>query len=225
MSPSYAAVSQVPPINHSARRGNAPEPVIGGAKRLVSVVKPPVYPFAVGRESHRAYAKAHGALKERLQMAENAAATAKPKASKPITTKQLAYTLAEQHQLTKKQGQQMLGGPRRPDHQAPEEGRAGEDRRARHPASAQARRPHGPQSGDRRGHPDQGQQEGRLPRHQGTQDGDLIAVESLATKPRRDAGGVFVWARVKPWRGGNTAQKGLITYPSPRMQSGSAWLG
>ena len=34
--------------------------------------------------------------------------TAKPKASKPITTKRLAYTLADQHQLTKKQGQQML---------------------------------------------------------------------------------------------------------------------
>ena len=34
--------------------------------------------------------------------------TAKPKASKPITTKHLAYTLADQHQLTKKQGQQML---------------------------------------------------------------------------------------------------------------------
>jgi len=32
----------------------------------------------------------------------------KPKAPKPITTKQLAYTLAEQHQLTKKQGQEML---------------------------------------------------------------------------------------------------------------------
>ena len=28
--------------------------------------------------------------------------------SKPITTKQLAYTLAEQHALTKKQGQEML---------------------------------------------------------------------------------------------------------------------
>jgi DNA-binding protein HU-beta len=31
-----------------------------------------------------------------------------PKAPKPITTKQLAYTLAEHHQLTKKQGQEML---------------------------------------------------------------------------------------------------------------------
>jgi len=29
-------------------------------------------------------------------------------ADKPITTKHLAHTLAEQHQLTKKQGQQML---------------------------------------------------------------------------------------------------------------------
>ena len=33
---------------------------------------------------------------------------AKPKAPKPITTKQLAYMLAEQHQLTKKQGQEIL---------------------------------------------------------------------------------------------------------------------
>jgi DNA-binding protein HU-beta len=33
---------------------------------------------------------------------------AKPKAPKPITTKQLAYTLADQHQLTKKQGQEVL---------------------------------------------------------------------------------------------------------------------
>ena len=43
-------------------------------------------------------------------MAAKAAATAaaKPKASKPITTKHLAYTLADQHELTKKQGQQMV---------------------------------------------------------------------------------------------------------------------
>ena len=32
----------------------------------------------------------------------------KPKAPKPITTKQMAYTLAEKHQLTKKLGQEML---------------------------------------------------------------------------------------------------------------------
>jgi DNA-binding protein HU-beta len=45
--------------------------------------------------------------REQTSMA-NGAATAKPKASKPITTKHLAYTLADQHQMTKKQGQQML---------------------------------------------------------------------------------------------------------------------
>ena len=60
-------------------------------------------------ESHRANATAHGAqTREQKSMAEKAAVTAKPKASKPITTKHLAYTLADQHQLTKKQGQQML---------------------------------------------------------------------------------------------------------------------
>src|ERR1700694_832748 len=47
-------------------------------------------------------------MREQTSMAENAAASVKPKASKPITTKHLAATLAEQHQLTKKQGQQML---------------------------------------------------------------------------------------------------------------------
>ncbi len=36
------------------------------------------------------------------------AAAAKPKAAKPVSTKQLAYALAEQHELTKKQGQEML---------------------------------------------------------------------------------------------------------------------
>jgi len=41
-------------------------------------------------------------------MAANAAAAAKPKASKPVTTRQLAAVLSEQHQLTKKQGLQML---------------------------------------------------------------------------------------------------------------------
>ncbi len=32
----------------------------------------------------------------------------KPKASKPVSSKQLAYALAEQHQLTKKQGVEMM---------------------------------------------------------------------------------------------------------------------
>ncbi len=40
--------------------------------------------------------------------APKAAATAKPKASKPITTKQLVATLAEQHELTKRASQDMF---------------------------------------------------------------------------------------------------------------------
>jgi DNA-binding protein HU-beta len=37
-----------------------------------------------------------------------AAAAAKPKASKPVTTRQLAAALSEQHQLTKKTGLEMM---------------------------------------------------------------------------------------------------------------------
>ena len=37
-----------------------------------------------------------------------AAASSKPKAGKPVTTRHLAAMLAKQHQLTKKQGLQML---------------------------------------------------------------------------------------------------------------------
>ena len=49
--------------------------------------------------------------REQKFMAATAAAkpaAAKPKASKPVTTKHLAYTLADQHQMTKKQGTEML---------------------------------------------------------------------------------------------------------------------
>ena len=41
-------------------------------------------------------------------MAAIAAAPAKPKAAKPVTTKHLAAALSEQHQLTKKQGLEMM---------------------------------------------------------------------------------------------------------------------
>ena len=38
----------------------------------------------------------------------SAAASSKPKAGKPVTTKHLAAALSEQHQLTKKQGLEMI---------------------------------------------------------------------------------------------------------------------
>jgi DNA-binding protein HU-beta len=41
-------------------------------------------------------------------MAAKAAASSKPKTSKPITTKQLVATLAEQHEITKRQSQEMF---------------------------------------------------------------------------------------------------------------------
>jgi DNA-binding protein HU-beta len=37
-----------------------------------------------------------------------AAAAAKPKAAKPVTSRQLAAAISDQHQLTKKQGAQMV---------------------------------------------------------------------------------------------------------------------
>jgi DNA-binding protein HU-beta len=64
--------------------------------------------LAFGCESHSGQSVAHYALKELIQMAAKAAASAKPKASKPITTKQLVATLAEQHELTKKASQDMF---------------------------------------------------------------------------------------------------------------------
>jgi DNA-binding protein HU-beta len=46
-------------------------------------------------------------LKEHCHMAA-AAASPKPKAGKPVTTRHLAAALSEQHQLTKKQGLEMM---------------------------------------------------------------------------------------------------------------------
>ena len=47
-------------------------------------------------------------LRPREHFQRAAAASSKPKAGKPVTTRHLAAALAEQHQLSKKQGLQML---------------------------------------------------------------------------------------------------------------------
>ena len=52
-------------------------------------------------------------------------------AASTVTKKHFADALAKQHHLTKKQGREMLEDLIGIDHQAPEEGRAREDRRAR----------------------------------------------------------------------------------------------
>ncbi|MGB6351046.1 MAG: HU family DNA-binding protein [Pseudolabrys sp.] len=61
------------------------------------------YGWPRARESHRASGKAHSAHKEQTPMT---ATTATPVTT--ITTKHLAAALAEQHQLSKKQGLEMM---------------------------------------------------------------------------------------------------------------------
>ena len=81
-------------------------------------------------------------------------ATAKPEASKPFNKRDLVAALAEQHHLSKRASQKVLDGLIGLITKPLEERRAGQDHWARRPASAQARRPHGPQSCDWRGDQD-----------------------------------------------------------------------
>ena len=72
-----------------------------------------------------------------------AAASPKPKAGKPVTTRHLAAALSEQHQLTKKQGLQMLEDLIGMITKHLKKGERVKDLRPWHPGGAQARRPHG----------------------------------------------------------------------------------
>ena len=100
-----------------------------------------------------------------------------------VTSKHLAYALVEQHQLTKKQGVANAGRACRHDHQAPEERRAGEDRRPRNSASAHSALPAWAAILRPASRFDQGQQKGRLPRDQGTQGGGLITAAENHARP------------------------------------------
>ena len=100
-----------------------------------------------------------------------------PKATAPtVTTKHLAYALAEQHQLSKKQSleimEELIGMITNHLKKGERVTIAGLGILE----GAETRCPHGPQSGDRRDNSDQGEQKGCLPRHQGTQGGDLIGI-------------------------------------------------
>ena len=99
----------------------------------------------------------------------------KPATAPTVTLKHLAAQLAEDHQLSKKQSEQMLGDL---VHQASEEGRPDSDWRSGHPAGTQARRAHGPQSGNRRADPDQGFEESGVSRRQGIEGSDLTAISA-----------------------------------------------
>ena len=96
-------------------------------------------------------------------MATQPAATSKPKQT-TVSLKQLAASLAGDHEMPKKQAETMLGDLVTLVTKHLKKGDRIRTRRPRHPGGSQARRPHGPQSRDRRADPDQGQQEGRVPR-------------------------------------------------------------
>ena len=96
-----------------------------------------------------------------------------PKATAPtVTTKHLAYALAEQHQLSK--SLEMMEELVR---MITKHLKKGERVKIAGLGILVVRnRAHGPQSGDRRDNSDQGEQKSCLPRHQGTQGGDLIGI-------------------------------------------------
>ena len=90
---------------------------------------------------------------------------------RPPLRSSISRRISRKTRIVEEAGGRGLGRPRRQHRQASQEGRAHPHRRARHPAGAQARRAHGPQSGDRRADPDQGLEEGRFPRFQGPEEG------------------------------------------------------
>ena len=118
-----------------------------------------------------------------------AAASSKPKAGKPVTTRHLAAALAEQHQLSKKQGLQMLEDV---IGMITKHLKKGERVKSaglgillvRKRAARMGRQPD-----DRRSDQDQGEQESRLPRCQGFENGDLTADDFVFSKPRRSPAG------------------------------------
>src|SRR5262249_38868787 len=72
---------------------------------------------------------------------------------------------------------------RRPGREAPQEGQQGPHHGPRHPSSPPSSGAHGPQPGDRRGDQDQGVEEGRFPRRQGSQGSHLSRFQ------RKNSGG------------------------------------
>src|SRR5664279_1218413 len=75
---------------------------------------------------------------------------------------------------------------RRQHRQALEEGRAYPHRRPRYPSSAQACRAYGPQPGNGRSDPDQGEQESRLPRVEGI---ERVGLNVFQAGPSGEIGG------------------------------------
>jgi hypothetical protein len=97
------------------------------------------------------------------------------KTSRPVTLKHLAAALAEEHQLTKRAGEALLGDSCWPYHKASQEGRTHPSCRSWHSPGQKAGCSHGAQSRNGRSDKDQSEQESRLPGGQGFEDGGLAA--------------------------------------------------
>ena len=125
------------------------------------------------------------------------------KTKRPVTLKHLAAVLAEEHQLTKKAGEALLGD-RWLDHEASQEGRTNPYCGPRHPAGQEAGGAYGAQSCSRRSNPDQGKQKGRFPGGQGFEDGALRPYRTLCVVN-------------ESWRGGGSSlSQSVEGYPAWR---------
>ena len=113
-----------------------------------------------------------------------------------VTIKQIAATIAEQHEIAKKQSEAILNDMVGLVTKHLKKGDPHPHQWARHSAGPKARRPDGPQSSNRRGDQDQGEQENRLPRRKGAEGSrvGLSRVRGLENQPLRLAGGSRVAA-------------------------------
>ena len=101
------------------------------------------------------------------------------KTKRPVTLKHLAAVLAEEHELTKKAGEALLGDLVGLITKSSQEGPTNPYCGSRHPAGQEAGGTYGAQSCDRRSNPDQGKQKGRFPGGQGFEDGGLRPYRTL----------------------------------------------
>jgi hypothetical protein len=101
------------------------------------------------------------------------------KSSRPVTLKHLAATLAEEHQLTKRAGEALLGDLVGLITKHLKKGERNPHCRFWHLAGQEARSSYGAQSSDRRSDQNQSKQESRIPCGQGVEARGLAASPIL----------------------------------------------
>ena len=165
------------PLGCRSRRENRSKSPFKSLKRLFFRQRIIAFLEERIRASRRAFNMAHS------QKSAKPAAAAKSK--RPVTLKHLAAALAEEHQISKRAGEAILGDLVGTITKHLKKGERIRIAGSGHPAGQKARRPHGPQSRHRRSHQDQGRQESRIPGGQGLEDGYL--ARSYACRRPGDA--------------------------------------